>query len=478
MPLLRRFKTVVVLCLCSAAGFLVAALLAHLGAGAGASCKAVHGLAILLLAAGAINAAGIVIFGVLLPALRLSAPALIVDILMACAYALAGLAALASAGVNLSGLVATSAVMTAIVAFSLQDTLGNVMGGMVIQLERSLSTGDLMRVNGVEGRVLEIRWRQTTIETEAGEVIVMPNSVLMKSNVTIVGREAGRCCRSVAFKVYYDRAPSAVIDCVEKAFAADSPPKVARAPAPKCLLDRFEEDAAGYLLCYWVAVGDLRERFGIDSAVRTRLYYALSREGIKLSIPSRSVVMARREEEFLGRNQEVENGRRLAALRVVPIFAPLSEQELSVLASRLTKTPFAKGEVITKQGARADCLYILENGEAQVSLASADGAASQAVARLKGGDFMGEMALMTGQPRSATVAALTHVDCYRLDREGFADILAKRPEIAEAISLALAKRRIELDSARGGLDEEARRLAVKRTQGDLLSRIRDFFMLA
>ena len=102
---------------------------------------------------------------------------------------------------------------------------------------------------------------------------------------------------------------------------------------------------------------------------------------------------------------------------------------------------------------------------------------SERIATLHAGDFFGEMGMMTGEPRSATVIALSDVECYRVDKDAFHNILRSRPEIAEDISEVLARRRVELDAAREDLNEEAKRARMRKHQGDLLQRIRNFFAL-
>ena len=102
---------------------------------------------------------------------------------------------------------------------------------------------------------------------------------------------------------------------------------------------------------------------------------------------------------------------------------------------------------------------------------------SEKVASLGAGEFFGEMGLMTGEPRTATVIALTDVECYRLDKDAFKETLQSRPEIAEDISAILARRRVELEAAREDLDEEAKRKRMDYHQGDLLRRIKNFFIL-
>src|SRR5690606_1306617 len=123
--------------------------------------------------------------------LHVQLPRIATDVITGAGYVIAALFLLSRAGVNLSGIIATSAVITAVIGFSMQDTLGNLMGGLALQLENSLHPGDWIDVEGKVGRVLEVRWRQTSIETRDWETIVVPNSVLAKSTFTILGRRAG-----------------------------------------------------------------------------------------------------------------------------------------------------------------------------------------------------------------------------------------------------------------------------------------------
>ncbi len=93
------------------------------------------------------------------------------------AYVMAGLFLLSHHGVNLSGIIATSAVPTTVIGFSLQDTLGNVIGGVSLQAERSIAVGDWVRIGDIEGRVRETRWRQTSIESRDWDTVVIPNGI-------------------------------------------------------------------------------------------------------------------------------------------------------------------------------------------------------------------------------------------------------------------------------------------------------------
>src|SRR5581483_10943655 len=204
---------------------------------------------------------------------------------------------LSRSGVDIAGVVATSAVITAIIGFSLQDTLGNIMGGLALQMEHTIRVGDWVRIDQQEGLVKEIRWRQTTIETRNWDTVVIPNGVLIKSQVVVLGRRAGlpRQHRQwVYFNVDVGAAPTQVIATVERAVLADAIPDVASEPPPHCLVVDFKDSYAVYAARYWLT--NLAQTDPTDSVVRTRLYTALRRADIPLSIPAQSLFVTQESE--------------------------------------------------------------------------------------------------------------------------------------------------------------------------------------
>ena len=425
-----------------------------------------------------VNILGVLVFEVILNALRLKPPRIMRDLLVAFAYIVVTITLLSSSGVDLAGIVATSAVITAVIGLSFQDTLGNMMGGMALQLERAITVGDWVRIDNQEGRVKEIRWRHTAIETRNWDTIVIPNSLLMKGQITVLGRRAGapRQHRQwVYFNVDFRYPPTDVIDTVETALRAESMPNIAGEPQPDCILMDFKESYGNYAVRYWLT--DLAQDDPTNSLVRSRIYFSLRRAGIPLSIPAQSVFITEEGEQRRERKREEENDRRIAALSHVELFQTLTDEERRSLAPHLRIAPFVRGETITKQGAKAHWLYIMTKGEARVYVTVEGSKTSEKVADLYQGGFFGEMGMMTGEPRSATVSAQTDVECYRLDKEAFDEILSRRPEIAEDISGILAQRRAELEAIREGLNEEGKRARMRHHQGDLLDRIRKFFAL-
>ncbi|MFZ2525895.1 MAG: mechanosensitive ion channel domain-containing protein, partial [Candidatus Ferrigenium altingense] len=121
---------------------------------------------------------GLLVFRIILPQIRITPPRIAEDIFVIIGYLAWGLVRLRYAGLDLGSIVATSAMITAVVAFAMQDTLGNILGGLALQLDNSIEIGDWIKVDDISGRVVDIRWRSTLVETRNWETVVFPNSQL------------------------------------------------------------------------------------------------------------------------------------------------------------------------------------------------------------------------------------------------------------------------------------------------------------
>jgi CRP-like cAMP-binding protein len=303
----------------------------------------------------------------------------------------------------------------------------------------------------------------------------LPNSLLVKGQVIVLGKRQGQpryWRRWVYFNVDFRYRPSDIIATVHAAIRGITIENVAVTPQPECILMDLTESFGRYALRYWltnIAIDD-----PTDSVIRTRIYYALNRAGIPLSIPAHAIFLTEESAERKQEKSRADSERRLDALRHIGIFAGLSEDDQKLLAEHLHRAPFAPNEVMTRQGAEAHFLYVIVNGEASVRVANPQGIERE-VARLGAGDFFGEMSLLTGERRSATVVALATVDCYRLDKSAFQELVEKRPEVTERIAALLARRQSELGAIREDLDVSATQ--DRLSQSDLLSKIRNFFGL-
>ncbi|MGI9102605.1 MAG: cyclic nucleotide-binding domain-containing protein [Terriglobales bacterium] len=445
--------------------------------GFAAAARGLHFAGLLIGAVAIINLLSLLLFDVSLPLVRLHTPRIMRDLLTALAYLGSAMWLLSRAGMSLSGIVTTSAVLTAVIGFSLQDTLGNIMGGLALQMDKSINVGDWVQIGSTQGKVTEIRWRHTAIETRNWDTLILPNSMLMKGEVVVLGRRTGQPIQHrmwVYFNVDFRVPPSEVISVVESALRGEPIPNVAPEPPPNCITWEYKDSYINYAVRYWLT--DLLKDDPTSSVVRVRIYFALRRAGIRLSIPAQGLFVTPQTHERKEEHQERDIARRLQTLRRVELFHSMNDQELRKLAERLSVAPFTCSEAMTRQGAEAHWLYIITKGSGEVLITGDDGI-RKSVATLRAGDFFGEMGMMTGQVRSATVLALEDTECYRLDKNAFHDILQNRPEIAENISHVLARRRVELEAIRDNLDAEARRRRLQPAQADIFARMAHMFGL-
>lgn len=436
--------------------------------------------AILVMGIGLIRMTGLFLFRVILPWLHFAPPSILEDLLIFVAYLVWGMYRLSEIGVDLGSILTTSAVITAIVAFSLQDTLGNILGGVALQLENSISVGDWIAVDDVVGRIVDIRWRSTQVETRDWETVVIPNSILMKGKFSILGRRVGEPVqwrRWVNFNVAFSVSPQQVIALVQEALSRARIPNVARRPAPDCITKGIDGSVAHYAVRYWLT--DLAVDDPTDSAVRSRIHAAFRRANIRFAYPESTLHLVSEDEKRAARSAKRELEQRVRILRSVPIFSALSDEERSALAPSLVYAPFVAGDTITEQDTEAHWLYVLIRGQVEVVLEAEQGGRHRigVISADGGGNFFGEMGLLTGAKRAATVVALSDTECYRLDKPALQALIKARPSIADEISRVMAERHADLASAHDQLADAQRRQMVKQQQREMLRGIRRFFHL-
>jgi small-conductance mechanosensitive channel len=428
-----------------------------------------------------VELACLVVFDVFLPAVGVVLVTLTSDIVVGVGYIVAVFGVLKAAGVSASSVVTTSAVVSGVLALSLQTTLGNILGGVALQLDGTIHVGDWVQLaDGSQGKVVTIRWRHTVVETRNWDTIIVPNANLLAQNVTILGKRTGKPVQHrmwVYFNVDFRFAPSRVIDVVRTALAMAPIEGVADDPKPSVICYDFAKDGrdsfAYYAVRYWLT--DLPNDDPTSSRIRTRVFTALRRAGIPLARPIQSLFLSREEPESARSHRHHERG--LAALDGVELFHSLTADERASIAEHLEQVPYTAGETVTRQGAVAHWLYILCSGRVEIRRHLAEGDIPKAVAAIEAPGFFGEMGMLTGEPRRADVVALTDVECYRLDKTGFERILHDRPEVAAQISGTLARRDVELATALEGLDEEARKARMAHAETRMLDKIQQFFGL-
>lgn len=413
----------------------------------------------LLILAG-IQISSLVLFDLALRRVRL--PKFASEIAIVAAYAAALFELLKRLGVDASSIFATSAVATAVLGLALQDMLSNLAGGMALQLEDAMNVGDFIRCGEYAGWVEHVRLRHTAIRTSDGDTVVLPNSSLTRTPVTIVSREHRTF---IPFTMPYARHPQETIEALEQALRASPIPGVRAEPAPRCVIREMAPGHVQYAAVVWLSEPG-REAFTI-SAVLNRVYYALERAGIPASEISLLI-------ETKATEEAAQEASPAEVLERTPIFRLLEGGDLAELAGNLRRVTFGPGERILTEGETGDSMYFLVSGRVSITLRSPDGS-DRELAQFEAGEFFGEGSLLTGEPRTATATALGRVTCYRLDKAGLRHTMQQQPDLAEDISVIIAHRQMELIAAREKLDQETAMRREAENQTQMLARIRRFF---
>ena len=471
-------KGMVVMVVLMALGLVMISLLVRYGDGMDSRIlvMTLREVALLVITFALVRIGVIFLFEVLLA--RAAVPRMMADVLLVVTLLVYAIFRMNEIGVNLASLITTSAVLTGAIAFSMQAMLGNLWGGIALQADNTCRLGDWIRVDGVVGQIIGIRWRCLAVATNDGETVMMPNAQLVNSRVTVLARRGDLKIpwrRPIEFFVSYNVPPSRVISTIEAAFVRSEIPNVATEPRLICTCRTFDDNSIRYAVLYWLT--DLAFDQVTDSEVRAHIFATLTRNHMEIPLPHRVLLtpdaVSAQHDATISR----EMASRLEVLSRLNLFAELTDGERRALAAELKDEPYLTGDVISREGDVSDSLYILASGSVEIVSKNAAGE-RQHLADQSAPNHFGEMGLLTGQARIATVIARDQVLCYRLEKRGFDAILKARPEIAEAMSQVVAARFAANDATLQALDDVARRKRASGSASELLRKIRVFFDLA
>jgi small-conductance mechanosensitive channel len=355
--------------------------------------------------------------------------------------------------------VTTTAVGAVVIGFALQDTLGNLFAGLAIQIERPFRVGHWVTIGGKEGLVSEITWRATKIRTKAGNFVVVPNSVLSRDTITNYSEPTRETRLEVLVGAGYDTPPNDVENAIVEALRSE--PAILADPPPRVLIADFADSAITYRVWLWTTDFAADER--VRAHVRLRIYYAFSRRGIAFPYPVRVNIESK---DLL---DTAEHGR-ASTLDGVEILASLSASQRGHLASMSRLLSYGAGEVIAHEGDPGASMFVLRTGEAAVTVAGAEGE----LARLTQGAFFGEMSLLTGDTRSATVTAVTHCELLEIGHEAFRSVVMSDATSVERVAAAVSSRRAELERHRA---ERAAAPTDTETPQNFIARVKRFLSI-
>lgn len=358
-------------------------------------------------------------------------------------------------------LLAASAVGAVVVGFALQDTLGNFFAGLALQIDRPFKPGHWIEVGPFQGRVTDITWRATKIQTKTGNLVIVPNNIVGKEAITNYSEPGAPTRLCVEVGTGYEIPPNLVRDAILAAMSGCS--RVLSAPAPDVVLVEFGASALNFRARFWVQEFEHDEK--ARDQVRTAIYYEFRRRNIEIPWPIQIEYGRTEVPKDLGAEQQ----RFTAQIATVPIFAALGPEVHSALAAAAREQLFARDEIIVKEGEPGGSMFLVTDGTVVISV----GPDRREVAVTESGGYFGEMSLLTGDARSATVTARRDTTLLEISSDAFGAHVRSQPSVLDALAAAAAARRAGLDAVKS-----APGATPAATHASLLARMRKFFRLA
>ncbi|MBP6003118.1 MAG: mechanosensitive ion channel family protein [Pyrinomonadaceae bacterium] len=366
-------------------------------------------------------------------------------------------------GINLGAIFTGSAILGVVVGLALQDTLGNLFAGIALQADQPFQVGDVITIpNRGMGVVESVSWRGVKIRTFQNKLLVISNAVLGKESIEVAPKD-NLNATLVFFNTLYTASPAKTEQLVREAIrqADNVSPKM----RPIVRIRNLGDHGIDWEVKYWL--DDYTRLHDTDALIRRNIWYAFQREKVAFAYPTRTIHI---EEKLEGVSFEEKVDTNAERLSRVPIFAPLSDEEHGKLAAAATTRIYAPGENIVRKGQEGNSMFVIVRGKVNVQIPEPDG--PKVVGTLSENDFFGEMSLLTGENRTATVVAVEETEVLRIGKNALKPVLEINPDLVLTISEIMDKRKSGLVEASKATDS----VSVEKSKGVIQS-IRKFFGL-
>jgi len=370
---------------------------------------------------------------------------------------------------QLKGLLAGSGIAVIILGIAGQNLFGGIIAGMSLQINRPYRVGDWLKVGDTYGEVREINWRSTRLCTNDTIYLDIPNNEIVKTTIVNLHYPTEVHAMRIRVGVDYNVPPNRVKDTLGR--AASNARGVLPNPPVRVFLVDFADHAVIYEIKFYM--GNHARINEVNDAVRTNVWYELKRQRIAIPFPIRTLHLERRATRPIPEGHEEAR----TILRGEPLFQCLSEDQIDSLVKQSELNHFGRGERVIEEGAEGDSMFILLRGGAVVSIAK--NGSTIPVANLRSGDCFGEMSLLTGEKRSATVKA--EGDCYvmEISKDVMGKVIRESPDCLRQLSELLAKRKMHTDGVIKDLGSASDDQIAKEREytANFLKRLKTFFAL-
>jgi small-conductance mechanosensitive channel/CRP-like cAMP-binding protein len=369
---------------------------------------------------------------------------------------------------SVKGLLIAPGIAAVLIGLAAQDVVGNILAGVSLQASKPFQHGDWLLVEGRYAEVIEINWRATRLRTVDDISVEIPHRELARQTIVNLNRPRRRHAMRISLTLDYSAPPNRVKNVL--LHAAANAKGVCPEPKPQAFLKNFGDSGVEYELRFWLDEYELY--FEVCDAIRSNMWYGLRRHGIRIPFPTRTVQLERPARD---KQAEVQAAARII-LRQQPLFRCLSDEQLDALLPRGRVVHFGRDEKLIEQGETGDSMFILVDGEATVVVQRNQGLTP--VAFLRAGDCFGEMSLLTGERRSATVIAQTDCEVVEIGKAVLTRSLKENPELLVRLSDLLARRQLETEGVLAA-EKKAGQAETQREEytASFLDKLRTFFEL-
>ncbi len=353
-------------------------------------------------------------------------------------------------GVNITPFLATSAIFTAILGLALQGVLSNVLAGVSLNLTKSFSRGDWVKIGPHEGVVLDTNWRETLILDRASNVVVIPNNTVATEMIVNFARPDHKTALTIPLKVGAGAPPAVVLEALRQ--AAREVHEVIAAPAPQAYILSYDDLGISYVVKFWVT--DFARKNIIIGDVARHIWYKFKRDKIDVPVSFGDgiqgvveAIAARRGAEAGDMEKERTYGdllrsnllRYLEGEKTGQLLVP--EGEIRRLADAVHRRRYTGGEVLFRQGDKGESCFVVAEGALKGEIIYEEkGKRFTSEFRVGPGGIFGEMSLFTGLPRTATGIIEEEAELLEITAENFALLLSRNPQLAEVMAELVSSR--------------------------------------
>jgi small-conductance mechanosensitive channel len=359
---------------------------------------------------------------------------------------------------SLATFLTTSGALTVVVGFALRELILDFFCGIAINLEQPFKMGDWVEVQrDLVAKVVEINWRATRLLTDSHKTIIVPNRMMASANLVNYSLPTQVYRETMKIVLGNEHDPDRITNILMAAILAT--PQVLAQRKNRVRIEGFSERGTIWALKFWI--GNYSDRVPAVHTVYANCIRYLRAAGIDIPYNRSEMILSGRSLAALHESQRQRDN--ATVLRRVSLFSALRDDELRMVADGSAEHAYPPESVVVRQGEDGQSLFLLVEGLLSVAIDD------QTIGSIQPGSVFGEMSLLTGEPRKATVTAQTEAVILEIAADQIKSLMDNRPSIVDELAQVMARNR------RGKVAAGALKTEEKSESLDLANKIRTFF---